>query len=215
MQTGDQIHEQTHTSRVVSDVAAGNQLCPRRALSICGEICLRQGFRNTRWGVLDPWRHPDRWRLPAFPTPPSMCRIRATNQLCRKRKSPSRRPQRRRAELASSLIPAQGGRGGCAEAARGSRQIGYAGVFGVRPAVVGDRGSPAGAEGVAVVGIGTKALVLLGVLVEFFAIECNAEAGFLRHANSAVFVSEFATLDDVVGELMIVCVGGNSEVRKH
>src|SRR5262245_45282074 len=83
----------------------------------------------------------------------------------------------------------------------------------ISPAVVGDERRPAGTTGVLIIRISAEALVELVVLGEFVAVESDAEARTIGHSDGAAFIFHEAAFDDVVGEVMVVGVGGKGQVR--
>src|SRR5260370_37140482 len=85
-------------------------------------------------------------------------------------------------------------------------------VCGIGPAVVGNDGGPAGTAGILIVWVAAQALVELAVLAEFLAIEFDAEAGLIGHADGAVFVTHEAALNDVAGEVRVVGIGAEGTV---
>lgn len=89
------------------------------------------------------------------------------------------------------------------------------GCAGVGPAFVGDQGEPAGAGGILVAGVAAEFAEEFGVAVEFLAVETDAKSGTVRDADGAVFVRERTALDYVIGQVVIVGVGGEAEIREE
>src|ERR1035438_1419 len=85
-------------------------------------------------------------------------------------------------------------------------------VLWIGPAVVGNDGGPAGTAGILIVGITAETLVKFVVLAQLFAIESDAQPGLGRHRDCAVVIGHAAAFDDVVGEAMIVRVGGERKI---
>src|SRR4026209_2661304 len=92
---------------------------------------------------------------------------------------------------------------------------GPARVGGIRPSIVRNGRCPTRSERVLIIRVRTKTLVKLGVLGELVAVELHTEPRTQRHRNGAFLVFEPASLDDVIGEMMIVGVGSKCEVRDH
>src|SRR5262249_45457184 len=82
----------------------------------------------------------------------------------------------------------------------------------VRPALIGYCRRPAWPQRILVVRIRTKPPVQLRILSQFVPIQTNAETRPSRHVDRAVHISERASLDDVISQMMIVRIGGKRQI---
>src|SRR5215204_5653206 len=79
-------------------------------------------------------------------------------------------------------------------------------IFWIGPAIVRHKGRPAGPAWILIIRIGSELSIQLLVLGELAPVEPYAEAGPIRHPNGAVLVTELAAFDDIITQMMVVCV---------
>src|SRR5690625_2445675 len=92
----------------------------------------------------------------------------------------------------------------------GKAVIGVVGEIGV-----GQQWEPGGPGRVAVVGVGAQTLVELGVLGDLVPVQAHPQSGLGGHGHAPLAVGALAALDDVVGEVVVVRVGGEDQVGQY
>src|SRR5699024_8973 len=92
----------------------------------------------------------------------------------------------------------------------GKAVIGVVGEVGVR-----QEREPGGPGRVAVVGVGAQSLVELGVLGDLVPVQAHPQPGFGGYGHAPLAVGALAALDDVVGEVVVVRVGGEDQVGQY
>src|SRR3989442_15628189 len=85
----------------------------------------------------------------------------------------------------------------------------------IGPTIIRDCGRPAGPQRILVVGIRAQTPMKLLITREFIVIEFHPKAWSMRHCDRPALVLKFTPRDNVVFEVMIVCVGGERKIRNH
>jgi len=82
----------------------------------------------------------------------------------------------------------------------------------VGPAFVGNHGVPIWTAGIAIVRVAAQFLIKLSVLADLFAVQFHTEAGSSGDRDRPVFVLHQSTLNDIIGQMVVVGIGGVGEI---
>ena len=88
------------------------------------------------------------------------------------------------------------------------------GIARIGPTVIGYNRRPAGARRILIVGISAQPRVQFFVFGQFVSIQLHPKARSGGHLDRAIVVLERTAFNDVIGEMVIMRVGGERQIRQ-